>query len=1035
MQRTDRSAWSAVLGSSALFTLAATASAQVGTVATVPGTVVDMAVDASGDLLYVTEEGEIGSLTTAGVVTQIAAPAAFTDELDAIAALPGGGFAVFDEHGDIWTLPTGALPATLVYDDLYMVREPRDLLVDVTGRYLTTGMSATSGVRAVNWMSSDGQAWAYYLVQHDPIALAARPDGKVYMSDGANAGNLRLIDPTDPAHGTTLLDGTTKPGFAWFRHDGDIAVEADNSAYFVAGGVVYHYDDALQTTSWVISGLGTLRSIVIAASSGSIPSASGWSIYFGEGSNPTTIREIGNAGAPASAFAPDLGPVPTRGNNLVFFPGIRTYELATDLDGNLLIGGDHWTGNKPVKRVDTQTLTVTTIADSANGIDERVEGLQQAPDGTIWVAGQQGNVWAITETGGAPIVEEAFVDPLDQIVTAKDLLLDRDGSLYLANRTFFGGGDITRVGANGVATPLVNTSGSRGIIPDPFEAELFVVEWNCIGFCGTVGRLETLTNTLSPVPGFTGFNLANDDIWADGRMTADVEGNVYICAEDEWSVHRWEADTGKLVRIASSYLDRPAGVAIAPSTPGSGSTTGWSLYVAEFIWLWEIPGVPAPAPEIADASGPPVGRTTGWFSPEIGETRSMVADPAGGGLIVSTSTSTLERVDIATGAVTTLATASQGLSGDLGALDVDAAGHLIVANRDGVVFDVDPQAGYAASVLFDDALDQLTDVRGLSVDGLGRIVVVDRPAGLETGRVFLLDAGQLELAAHSARGLRSAIDPLTGDVFVSEQGAPEEGRGEILRVDTFASPPAYGHWVGDGYLTFDLGPGDGGLAFDADGNFYVAAGDEGRVARLDRTSGTRVDVGGGYANPRDVALAPGTPGVAGAQGNSLFVLDRWAIFEVGVNGDPAGAPPASSPSLAPRAEMLVHGTLQVPGTTPLSLSIPSDPGLFYIVIPSFSGKTPGLPVGVLGPQPDTRNLPINIDNLFPFINLPGTMDAFFAQLDGNGDSPGVFALTLPNNPAFLGVDDFMDFAWMTFDLSALNGIKSVGGTAQVYFGL
>jgi hypothetical protein len=55
-------------------------------------------------------------------------------------------------------------------------------------------------------------------------------------------------------------------------------------------------------------------------------------------------------------------------------------------------------------------------------------------------------------------------------------------------------------------------------------------------------------------------------------------------------------------RIGSGYLNHPSGLAIAPSTAGSGSTTGWSLYVAEWNSLWEKPSVPAPASTLVDAT-------------------------------------------------------------------------------------------------------------------------------------------------------------------------------------------------------------------------------------------------------------------------------------------------------------------------------------------------------------------------------------------------------------------------------------------------
>ena len=97
-------------------------------------------------------------------------------------------------------------------------------------------------------------------------------------------------------------------------------------------------------------------------------------------------------------------------------------------------------------------------------------------------------------------------------------------------------------------------------------------------------------------------NYTNDFVWGDGDLCVDANGSIYTVSEDDWSLIRY--DPGRTASCASArgYLNHPSGLAIAPSTAGSGSTTGWSLYISEFDILWEKPSVPAPASTLVDAS-------------------------------------------------------------------------------------------------------------------------------------------------------------------------------------------------------------------------------------------------------------------------------------------------------------------------------------------------------------------------------------------------------------------------------------------------
>jgi hypothetical protein len=312
------------------------------------------------------------------------------------------------------------------------------------------------------------------------------------------------------------------------------------------------------------------------------------------------------------------------------------------------------------------------------------------------------------------------------------------------------------------------------------------------------------------------------------------------------------------------------------------------------------------------------------------------------------------------------------------------------------------------------------------------VLVLDRPATLTAGRLYRIAGGRPEIVAYTNRGLRMAIDPLTADVFVTQEGNASDGGGEVLRVDTFAAPPTAGHYRGNAFYLFDVGNVDGGIAFDAAGNFYVSTGRDGRVVAVDRGTGAFTTVAGNYMDPVAVAVAPGRVGTAGAMGASLFVLDDVALYEVGVDGVPAPAPPAVQPMLAPATELRVHGFVQPGIKAPITLDSPAHPGQLFAILPTFLGKVPGFPLKVFG-DPDPRVIPNNYNFLWFKLN-GGVFSGCFGVLDGAGKSPVNTGFKLPNDPTLLGLDLFFDLAWIVYDPADPNGVDEVGGTAQLYIG-
>ncbi len=179
---------------------------------------------------------------------------------------------------------------------------------------------------------------------------------------------------------------------------------------------------------------------------------------------------------------------------------------------------------------------------------------------------------------------------------------------------------------------------------------------------------------------------------------------------DDWSLIRYDPAADAFVRFGAGYLNRPSGLAIAPSTSGSGSTTGWSLYVSEFDFLWQKPSVPAPAETLVDASlGLTLARTVaGTPHPRYGKPRVLVPAPhrpgqgSGGGLI-GTATGWVLAFDAESGEVRPVAGPDEGLRGELVALAPAPDGRRTLAlNRAGELFVL--AAGRARPVALDPEL-------------------------------------------------------------------------------------------------------------------------------------------------------------------------------------------------------------------------------------------------------------------------------------------------------------------------------------------
>jgi len=223
---------------------------------------------------------------------------------------------------------------------------------------------------------------------------------------------------------------------------------------------------------------------------------------------------------------------------------------------------------------------------------------------------------------------------------------------------------------------------------------LLFSQWHGTGFNGTVDRYHFDDGTTEKLPGFEGINFANDFVWGDGDLCVDVHGSIYAVSEDDWSLIRYSASREGFKRIGSGYLNHPSGLAIAPSTPGVTSSTGWSLYVSEFDHLWEKPNMPAPASTLVDSSLGFGAERSLACAPHPRFGRPLVLAPLprtslpGVGGLIGTSGGWVLAFDGRTGEVRPVAGPDDGLRGPIVALTPRPGGRILVLAEDGERFDV-----------------------------------------------------------------------------------------------------------------------------------------------------------------------------------------------------------------------------------------------------------------------------------------------------------------------------------------------------------
>ncbi len=478
-------------------------------------------------------------------------------------------------------------------------------------------------------------------------------------------------------------------------------------------------------------------------------------------------------------------------------------SLAVDHLGNVYISDQ---GDARIRRVDVTTGVITTVAGNGTpgyggdgGVATSAE-IDQADGVTL---DDHDNIY-IADSGNSRIRR---VDAMTHIITT------------------VAGNGVEGFGGDGGLATSAQLDGPTGVAVDRL-GNVYITDSNN----QRLRRVDATTNIITTVAG-TGTAATDGDgglatsaqLSFPQGVTVDGLGNVYVT---DIHTRRVDAATGVITTIASDVQLQSA-YSVAADALGNiyiSDMTGQRVYRVDAA---------------TQLTTPFAGTGTGGFSGDGGAATSAQLDQplglavdAGGNLyIADASNERIRRVDATTHIITTVAgTGVAGLTGDgtaaTGArLDTpvavtfDAHGNMFIADLenarirrvDATTHDITTVAGTTAGFSGDGGAAtsaQLHRPNSVAVDGLGNIYIAD----LFNGRVRRVD------------GTTGIITTFAGTAVTDDGG--DGGAVASAQLNTVV-----------------------GVAVDGVGNVYIADADNGRIRRVDVTTGIITTVAGFVAPP------------------------------------------------------------------------------------------------------------------------------------------------------------------------------------------
>ena len=339
------------------------------------------------------------------------------------------------------------------------------------------------------------------------------------------------------------------------------------------------------------------------------------------------------------------------------------------------------------------------------------------------------------------------------------------------------------------------------------------------------------------------------------RGLAFDAGNLYVADSGNGIIRKIVLATGMVTTIAGSAgaggrVDGVGAAAQFSRPQGIASDGAGNLYVADTY------------NDVVRQIVLATGAVTTVPGASDGLPDSVVSDGAGSLYVAGLGGATVSKIDLATGASTSLSTGATPSSAGATGLAIDRAGSLYFSDGHAALFKLDLASGAATKVAGTEGTGNgaspiFSAPSGLALDGAGNIYVADggaviRKVALATSAVTTL-AGST-VAGGSADGVGAAAS-FNGAAGLALDGAgnlyvADQGNGAVRKitlatgaVTTPQVAPAPGPYGG-------TGPGFGspsGLALDGAGNLFVADIGAMTVRALALSTGALTTLAGGFA--------------------------------------------------------------------------------------------------------------------------------------------------------------------------------------------
>ena len=679
----------------------------------------------------------------------------------------------------------------------------------------STGIISTvAGTGTEGFGGDGGPATSAMLGQ--PGGITFDGAGNLYIGDGGN----HRIRKVDAATGDiSTVAGTGRAGFsgdgglataATLKFPGPVACDSAGNLFVVDGYVglcpchVRKIDASTRRISTVAGGLGDSGPATSATISGfaTVACDGAGNLYIADGGNHR-IRKVeaatGNistvAGTGEEGFGGDGGPATSAMLN-------GPDGVALDGAGNLYIAD---TGNHRIRKVDAATGNISTVA----GTGEEGFGGDGGPATSAMLNGPNG------------------------------IALDGAGSLYIADKENHrvrkveaSTGNIATVagvGTDGFCGEGVEATWARLKEPDGVavdgDGNLFIADrvWKH----SRIRKVDALTGCISGV--------ASLDREVNS-VALTINGDIYIADDETHSIRKLDASTGNICTITDNAA---ATTALFDFDCGAAVDGAGSLYIADDSddRILKVDAATGGVSIVAGTGERGLGGDGGLAtSAKLNAPYAVAFDAADNLHIVDSGNHRIRKVDALTGNISTVAgTGAEGFGGDGGpatsamlnaphAVAFDAAGNLhIVDSGNHRIRKVDTLTG------------NISTVAGTGAEGFGGDGGPATSAMFNHPMAIALDGvGNLYIADRDNNRVRK-VDASTGNVATVAGWGAEDDCGD--------GGPATSAMLND----------PSGVALDAAGNLFIADTGNGRVRKVDASTG----------NISTVAVAGGSDGEGG----------------------------------------------------------------------------------------------------------------------------------------------------------------------------